>query len=237
MQRYFSNKKIDDTFELSSDDFYHIKTVMRLKANDKIEVVYQKQTYLCCLENVNEVLKVRQLDIMDEGVQSIPELVLCIPLLKEAKMDLIIQKATELGVSKIIPIKLARSLIKLDENKLDKKLERWNKIAKEASEQSKRITIPEVTNLKSIDELEKIEALKLVCSTIAKENNLPFLLQSHHACDRILVVVGPEGGLTSEEEKRLINTGFNPVRLGNNIMRVETVPIFFLSVINYEYME
>lgn len=237
MQRYFTDKKIDNYFELSNNDMYHIKTVMRLKENDKIEVVYQKQTYLCCIENVNKVLKIRQLEKIEEGVQNIPELVLCIPLLKEAKMDLIIQKATELGVSRIIPIKLSRSLIKLDENKLSKKIERWNKIAKEASEQSKRITIPEITELKSIEELEKIEALKLVCSTISKENNLPILLQSHHSCDRILIVVGPEGGLTHEEEQKLINMCFNPVRLGNNIMRVETVPIFLLSIINYEYME
>lgn len=237
MQRYFTDKKIDTYFELSNDDMYHIKVVMRLKETDYIEVVYQKEVYLCCLENVNKVLKIRQVKKLEEGVQKIPELVLCIPLLKEAKMDFIIQKATELGVSEIVPIKLTRSLIKLDENRLSKKIDRWNKIAKEASEQSKRITIPEVTDLKLIEELETISGLKLVCSTIAKENNLPILLQSHRSCDRILIVVGPEGGLTSEEENKLINMGFNPVRLGNNIMRVETVPIFLLSIINYEYME
>lgn len=237
MQRYFSKELKDGYFELSKNDLYHIKTVMRMKQADKIEVVYQEQVYLACIENVNGVYKIRQLKKLEQGIQKIPEIILAIPLLKEAKMDFVIQKATELGVHKIIPVKMERSVVKLDKTKETKKLERWRKIAKEASEQSKRVTIPEITKVSTLDSMKNIEALKLVCSTIATENNLPNLLQTHHTCDRILVAIGPEGGLSRDEEKLLINIGFHPVRLGNNIMRVETVPIFFLSVINYEYME
>lgn len=237
MQRYFSKTLIDGYFELSDNDLYHIKTVMRMKHNDKIEVVYQNEVYLSCIENVNDVYKIRQLEIMEQGTQKIPEIILAIPLLKESKMDFVIQKATELGVSKIIPVRTSRSVVKLDKTKETKKLERWRKIAKEASEQSKRVTIPEIAEIDALASLENIDALKLVCSTIATENNLPKLLQTYHTCDRILVAIGPEGGLSESEEQMLINIGFHPVRLGNNIMRVETVPIFFLSVINYEYME
>lgn len=237
MQRYFSNTLKEGYFELSENDLYHIKTVMRMHAGDKIEVVYQNEVYLSCIESVNDVYKIRQLEKMEQGRQKIPEIILAIPLLKEAKMDFVIQKATELGVSKIIPVKMERSVVKLDKTKEKKKLERWRKIVKEASEQSKRVTIPEITEISTLESLQNIDALKLVCSTIATENNLPKLLQTYHTCDKILVAIGPEGGLSENEEELLINIGFQPVRLGNNIMRVETVPIFFLSVINYEYME
>lgn len=237
MQRYFSKTLIDGYFKLDESDLYHIKTVMRMHHGDQVEVVYQNQVYLSCIENVNGLYRIRQLEKVEQGIQKIPEIILAIPLLKEAKMDFIIQKATELGVHKIVPVRMARSVVKLDPAKESKKLERWRKIAKEASEQSKRVTIPEITKVSKLASLEQMDALKLVCSTISTENNLPNLLQTHKTCDRILVVIGPEGGLSMDEEELLIQIGFHPVRLGNNIMRVETVPIFFLSVINYEYME
>lgn len=237
MQRYFSKELKDGYFTLDENDLYHIRVVMRMKDQDKIEVVYQEKMYLSCLENVNGMYRVKALEIIENDVQKIPEVVLCIPLLKEQKMDFIIQKATELGVHKIIPLKLSRSVVKLEQNKEMKRVERWNKIAKEASEQSKRVTIPEVTGVLEIKELEKMEGLKLVCSTVSNNNNLHILLQNHVNCDRIIVVIGPEGGLSTLEEETLMQIGFLPVRLGNNIMRVETVPIFFMSIINYEYME
>ena len=237
MQRYFSNKLVNDYFLLSYDDIYHIKTVMRLKENDKIEVVYKNIAYLCNLENSDEKIQVKCLEEIQNVEQSIPEIILCIPLLKEQKMDFIIQKATELGVSKIIPIRLERSIIKLDPSREEKKLARWNRICKEASEQSKRLSIPIVTSIMNIEDLESIDALKIVCSTSSTNFSLHNLLQTYFNCDRILIVVGPEGGLTKNEEKKLVDIGFELVRLGNNIMRVETVPVFLLSIINYEYME
>lgn len=237
MQRYFSKKLENGYFELSSDDLYHMKTVMRLKNHDSIEVVYQEKAYLSCIENVNEKMQIKCIEEIQNEEQKIPEVILCTPLLKEQKMDFVIQKATELGVFKIIPIQLERSIIKLDSKKEAKKLERWNRISKEASEQSKRLTIPLVEKIHTLEDLEKIEALKIVCSTENNEFTLHKLLQTHKSCDRILVVIGPEGGLTKQEEEKLFNIGFSPVRLGNNIMRVETVPIFLMSIINYEYME
>lgn len=237
MQRYFSKELKDGYFTLEDSDLYHIRVVMRMKDQDKIEVVYQEKMYLSCIENVNGMYKIKQLEMVLESTQKIPEVVLCIPVLKEQKMDFIIQKATELGVHKIIPLKLSRSVVKLDESKEQKKIERWNKIAKEASEQSKRVTIPEITGVMNISKLQNLEGLKLVCSTSCVNYNLHNLLQKHVNCDRIIVVIGPEGGLSNLEEEQLIKIGFLPVRLGNNIMRVETVPIFLMSVINYEYME
>ena len=237
MQRYFAHEKKDNLFILGNDDLYHIRTVMRMKDNDKIYVVYDKTTYICCLENVKKNIQVRIESVVENNSKSALEVTLFLPLLKEQKMDLVLQKATELGISKIIPMTTSRSIIRLNEGKEDKKLERWRRICKEASEQAHRETIPEVESVIDIMNVSLLPGLNLVCSTVEKEKNIKYILQNYRDYDRINIVVGPEGGLSEKEEKYLKELGFVPVTLGNNIMRVETVPIFVLSTINYEFME
>lgn len=237
MQRYFAKEKNGDVFILGNDDLYHIRTVMRMKDNDKIYVVYDKTTYICCLENVKKDILVRIQEVVENRKENTLEVTLFLPLLKEQKMDLVLQKATELGISRIIPMTTSRSIIRLNDGKEDKKLERWRRICKEASEQAHRETIPEVTSIIDIMNVSLLPGLNLVCSTVEKEKNIKYILQNHRECDRINIVVGPEGGLSESEENYLKEIGYLPVTLGNNIMRVETVPIFVLSTINYEYME
>ena len=142
------------------------------------------------------------------------------------------QKATELGVDTIIPILTTRSVIKID-GKEEKKIIRWQRICKEASEQSKRVTIPEISSIKKIQDLN-FEGLKIVCSTKEKNNTMKKVLKNNLKYDKIIMVVGPEGGLTNEEEDELIKLGFIATSLGTNILRVETVPLYLLSVLNYE---
>lgn len=237
MQRYFSNKLKDNKFELRNDDIYHITRVMRMKSGDKIEVVCDEQVYLCCIDFVNGNLEVKIVKHIEQICERIIEKVLIIPLLKEQKMDMILQKATELGVNKIIPVVMERSIIKLDSSKEIKKIERWERIVKEASEQSMRLNIPVITNIKTLKDLEKEDGLKIVCSTKEKEDTIKFFLQSHRSYDKINIVVGPEGGISPAEEEYLNSVGFESISLGKNIMRVETVPLYILSVINYENME
>jgi len=237
MQRYFAKEKNGNSFILGSDDLYHIRTVMRMKDNDKIYVVYEKITYICCLENVKNDIKILIEDVVENTNENSLEVTLFLPLLKEQKMDLVLQKATELGISRIVPITTSRSIIKLNEGKEDKKLERWRRICKEASEQAHRNTIPEISSVIDIKNIGSLPGLNLVCSTVEKEKNIKYILQKKQDYDKINVVVGPEGGLSKEEEGYLKEVGFIPVTLGDNIMRVETVPIFILSIINYEYME
>lgn len=237
MQRYFSTKKENDIFYLKEDDLYHITRVMRMKDQDEIEVVYDQNVYLCCLENVNTNLVVRVKKIQEKKADFMKEIVLAIPLLKEQKMDFILQKATELGVSKIVPILTERSIIKLEQGRENKKIDRWQKIVKEASEQSMRTLIPEVTSIKKIAELRDFDGLKLVCSTTEKENNVKNILNKNLDCDKIIVVIGPEGGLSKKEEDQLVEIGFQKMTLGPRIMRVETVPLFIMSVLNYQFME
>lgn len=236
VQRYFSNKLENNKFELKSDDLYHILTVMRMKTGDSIEVVYNKEVYICNLDisnnNVDVIIKFKEEKKELETIEK----VLIIPLLKENKMDLIFQKSTELGIDKIIPVIMERSIIKLDKDKELKKVERWNKICKEASEQSKRVNIPIVTEVKTLKELDNIDGIKLVCSTKEKDNTIKKFLRNNKDHNKINIVIGPEGGISPKEEEYLNSIGFESVSLGNNIMRVETVPIYILSVINYENM-
>ena len=89
----------------------------------------------------------------------------------------------------------------------------------------------------TLKELVKEDGIKIVCSTVEKENNLKKFLTEHKNYDKIIIVVGPEGGISPNEEEYLVNEGFTRVSLGKRIMRVETVPIFILSALNYEFME
>lgn len=236
MQRYFSNSKENNKLFLINDDIYHITRVMRMKDNDKIEVIYDSELYICNI-NIEKLPWVEIIEKIESVYEEEKEIVLAIPLLKEQKMDLILQKATELGVSKIIPIIMERSIVKIDDSKENKKVERWLKICKEASEQSKRNSIPEITKIMTLRELVKEDGLKLVCSTEEKENNLKKFLTVNKNYDKIIIVVGPEGGISPKEEEYLVSEGFTRVSLGKRIMRVETVPMFILSALNYEFME
>ena len=234
MQRYFSKELNNNKFKLNNDDLYHITRVMRMKNGDNIEVVYNEEVYICEL-SITDIVEVIAKNKEESNNINEVEKVLIIPLLKEVKMDLILQKSTELGISKIIPVIMERSIIKLKDKEL-KKIERWNKICKEASEQSKRVNIPIVTEVKTLKELENIDGLKIVCSTKEKDYTIKKYLNDNKGYDKINIVIGPEGGISPKEEEYLNSIGFESVTLGNNIMRVETVPMYILSVINYENM-
>lgn len=236
MQRYFSNNLENNKFILNNDDIYHIVKVMRMKDKEKIEVVYNHKVYLCELDMSNN-LEVKKLKLLSENIQNDIKRVLIVPLLKEQKFDLILQKATELGVDEIIPLEMERSIVKITDDKMEKKLERWSKICKEASEQSKRTDIPSITKVKKIKDLKDLDGLKMVCSTVEKENLLKKFLTAHTNYDKINIVMGPEGGISPKEEEMLVDLGFERVSLGKRILRVETVPLFVLSVLNYEFME
>lgn len=202
-----------------------------MKQGDNIEVVYDHKLHICQLDNDQALIKEVDNQITDKKV----EYILCVPLLQEQKMSFVLQKATELGVDKIIPILTTRSVVKIKE-KQEHKLNRWYRICKEASEQSKRLDIPFIEKVTKIEDL-KLSGLKIVLSTKEKDMTIKKVLKNNLNCDKIIMVVGPEGGLTDQEEKALNELGFVSVTLGQNIMRVETVPIYLLSILNYELME
>ena len=231
MQRYFAKEKNEDNFILYESDIHHIKNVMRYKEGDEIEVVYEKIVYKCKIKNIFP-LKLDIISSNNEDREMNLELTIAISLVNEQKMDLVLQKLTELGVSSIIPIKTERSIIKLDEKKEEKKINRWQTICKEASEQAKRTVVPKVENIISLKELSTIKSdLKLICSL--NENTKSINNYLNNDLKEVLFVIGPEGGFTEKEETYLLSNDFLPVSLGKRVMRVETAAIFVASIINF----
>lgn len=234
MQRYFAKSKEGKDLILNSSDLHHIKQVMRMSEGTTIEVVYDSIAYECKIKTLIpfslEVIK--QLEI---NAELKTQIILAVALVKEQKFDLILQKATELGATAIIPIIMDRSIIKLPKEKIEKKLQRWNTICKEAAEQSFRNNIPIVYEPKTVKELLQVESdLKLVCSVGEREKTLKTYLQNKNDYDKILLVIGPEGGISPREEEYLVNNNFNKVSLGKRVLRVETACIYVCSIISYE---
>lgn len=236
MQRYFGINKIDNNLVLSNGDIYHIKKVMRNNILDKVEVVYDNVTYLCEIESLDN-FKINILEEIREDKKLDCEIILGVALIKEQKQDLVLQKATELGVDTIVPINMERCVVKLDDKKFHKKKERWQSICKEASEQSKRNTIPKILDVMNIYELSSIDCdNKIVLSTKKNKKLLNNYLQNKLSCAKIFIVVGPEGGTTDKEEEYLNEIGFESISLGSRIMRAETASIYITSIINYLFM-
>ena len=236
MQRYFAKEIVNNKIVLEDSDIHHIKNVMRGKINDKIEVIYDKKIYLCQIEEINPFL-INVIEEKQENNELDIEFTVAIGLVKEQKFDLIIQKLTELGVSKIIPLQLERNIVKITKEKENKKKVRWQTICKEASEQSHRNIVPEVTDIKTIKDIVNEDSdLKLVCSTKENEKIINNYLQQDKKYAKMLIVIGPEGGISPKEEEYLNNNGFDSVSLGKRIMRVETAAFYVASVICYNNM-
>lgn len=236
MQRYFVSNKENDTYILNQDDSHHIINVMRMNINDEIEVVYDSKLYICSIISMDNLVKCKQIREIEISFNNIPKVIIAQSLVKEQKMDYILQKSCELGVTELIPLITTRSIIKVDKND-NKKVSRWQKILKEASEQSKRIDIPNVSNIMDLKDLVNVNAkYKFVCSVKEKSKTIKSILSNVNNSDTILFVIGPEGGLDNYEEEFLINNGFISITFGNNVLRTETASSFILSVINYEFM-
>lgn len=239
MQRYFSNQKIDDKLILNEKDIHHIKNVMRMNIDDKIEIIYDNKLYICKINSIsNNDLDLSIIEEKKDNNELPIYLTVAFPLTKEEKIDLILQKCTELGVSEFIPLNLSRCVTKIKNDKIDKKINRWQIICKEASEQSKRNKIPKINKIMEIEEIIKLDYdLKIVCSVNQSVTNIKKVLQNSKKCDRIIIVIGPEGGISETEEQYLVNNEFLQVSLGKTVLRCETAPITVCSMINYEYME
>lgn len=239
MQRYFAMKKYDNKLILNSNDIHHIKNVMRMKVNDNIEVIHDKTIYICSINSIsNDSIDISILEKLEENNELPINITIAFSLTKEDKIDLILQKCTELGVTEFIPLELSRCVVKIKKDKMNKKIERWQNICKEASEQSKRNVIPKVNNIMNIKDIIDLDYdLKIVCSVNQGVTNIKKVLQNSIKYDRIIIVIGPEGGISDLEENYLIENNFIPTSLGRRVLRCETAPITICSMINYEYME
>lgn len=233
MQQYFA---INKNLELLDSDYHHIKNVMKMKPGNIIKVVFDNTLYDCRL---TKVAKKSEFEVINEVImeEKGKQITVAFSLIKEQKLNYLLQKSTEAGVAGFIVLSTDRSVVKIENKKEDAKLKRWHMICKEASEQSFRSNIPSIDgiyNLKKL-EAEKFD-LKLLCSLNEKTENIKKVLQKNTNCDRILLVIGPEGGFSSKEEKFLLENGFISISLGENVYRAETAAVVALSMINYEFM-
>lgn len=230
MQRYFAiNKELD----VSKEDIHHIIKVMRMKVNDNIELIYDNVLYLCTIESISKN-DVKYRVISEERIENNKEYKVVIAAALIKNFDYMLQKATELDVDEIIPLIASRNVVKVNDNS---KLDRWNKICKEASEQCHRMNIPTIHNITHISDLKKhMKDVNILCSVNNATTSIKEVIKKTNIHDTILIVIGPEGGFTDEEEKMLMESGFISTSLGNNILRAETVPLYILSIINYNFM-
>ena len=174
-------------------------------------------------------------DAFPSPTESSLEIVLLQALPEKERMELIIQKATELGVSAIVPFKSERSISLEEREAKQKKSHRWQQIAIKAVQQSRRAKVPRVETYRLFREALKLcggEGLKILLWE-KKGGNLKKVLRHYHP-KKIYAMVGPEGGFTEEEVKLAENRGFIPIKLGQRILRTETAAITLMSILQYE---
>ncbi|MCL1630423.1 16S rRNA (uracil(1498)-N(3))-methyltransferase [Sporolactobacillus sp. CPB3-1] len=247
MQRYFVSKNniaTDGHIIITGDDARHIQKVMRMRPSDRMICADNSgNAYQCVIEACGD-------DQVHAYVQNKltadPELPIYVAIAqgmpKSDKFDTIVQKGTECGASLFIPFQAERSIAIWKEEKKDKKLLRLKKIGKEAAEQSHRLYIPEIVNPMGLDQLIAFSAsfpFRIVAfEETAKSGEqavLPELLGKMHRGERLLAVIGPEGGLTLEEAQKLKDHGFALCGLGPRILRTETAAVYLLSAISYHF--
>ncbi len=232
----------DRDIYISGDDFNHIKNVLRMRVGEVISVNdgISDREYRCHLEGYEENRAHFRLDFIKESDVELPvriHLFQCIP--KGDKMELIIQKAVELGVYEIIPVASARCVTRIDPKKEEKKLERWNKISCSAAEQSKRAIIPEVKNImpfKGAVEYSKCLDISGLAYEL-EEGSLSttgFLTGIKEGTD-VGVFIGPEGGIDEKEAGYAVSSGITSFSLGKRILRTETAALVFLSWLVYKF--
>ncbi|MGX7091445.1 16S rRNA (uracil(1498)-N(3))-methyltransferase [Hutsoniella sourekii] len=247
MQQYFVTESltIGASVLLAEEDQYHLSRVMRVRVGDCFEVVDTRQ--LRWLAEVSQVdgasIQATVLEKLDQESSELPvEVAIACGLSKNDKLDWLVQKTTETGAHTFYPVAMERDVVKWNQKKAGKRLERLEKIAKEAAEQSHRLFIPRVSYLESLDTLiheSQSFNLKLIAyeetAKSGQHSQLKQALQKLPPSSRILCVFGSEGGLSDKEVKTLKEAGFISVSLGPRILRAETAPVYLLSAISYQY--
>lgn len=245
MQRYFSNQTIDvnQQIQLEKDDNHHIVRVMRGKIDDEVIIVGSTNiAYKAKIETIEDnVANLRIINALENQQTELPiQVTIACGLSKNDKIDLIVQKATECGMNEFIPLALERDVVKWKGNKISNRIERLERISKEAAEQCHRNVIPEISHLSTIDTLQK-EAGNYKHKLIAYEETakkgqhgqLKETLKEVQAGDNLIIVFGSEGGLTELEVAKLKEVGYIECSLGPRILRAETAPIYALSAMSY----
>lgn len=229
---------------ITGSDVNHIKNVLRMKAGDEIAVSngIDGKEYRCGItEFLEEEILCTLRFIKEDGVELPSKIYLFQGLPKADKMELIIQKAVELGAYEIIPVAAKRAVVKLDEKKAKAKQSRWQGIAEAAAKQSKRGIIPEVKAVMSMQEAvsyaQSID-IRLIPYELAEDmNKTKEIISGIQPGESIAVFIGPEGGFEENEIAQATGKGIVPITLGRRILRTETAGFTVLSWLMYHLEE
>ena len=240
MRRLFYKGLLADTLEITGSDAHHLMHVMRAKAGQEVTVVddagcVARMEMTAFREDaVTLTLKER----LAADTESPLKLVLAQCLLKADKMDYVVQKAVELGVTEIIPVKSHNCVVRYDAKKAAARQQRWQKIAEEAAKQCGRTALTSVTPITDLSDLLKdnsrAEDTEIIfCYENEDENTVKSCLRAAQG-KRLILLVGPEGGFMLDEAQTVQEAGGRAVTLGPRILRAETTAVAAVTVAQYE---
>jgi len=250
MSRFYTSPENikDNTILIDGQEARHILNVMRLKENDKV-VVFDGtgKEYTGFIKEIHrrqgfggqakpKALTVEVVTTRVPKPEALPEITLAQAIPKKGKMDYIVEKATELGVSDIIPFVSERTIVKIDREKGEGRVRRWRRIAKEAAKQCGRTDIPEVKSAQKfynvIDNVNDYDLCLVAC--LAEDRISIKDALSDFRTGKIIVFIGPEGDFTPDEITMAKDINCKFISLGKRVLKSDTAGIFVLSVLNYE---
>ena len=226
-----------DKIRIEGGDVNHMKNVLRMKLHEKAEISDgESRTYLCEVEAYEEDVAILHiLEEMEVDTEPASKLYLFQGLPKSDKMELIVQKAVELGVYQVIPVAMKRSVVRLDDKKAAKKADRWNSIAESAAKQAGRSRIPEVTMPLSYNEaLKMAEELDVTLLPYELAGGMEVtreVIRQIKSGQSVGIFIGPEGGFEPEEVDAAVSMGAKVITLGRRILRTETAGFATLAVL------
>ncbi|MBU0580650.1 MAG: 16S rRNA (uracil(1498)-N(3))-methyltransferase [Candidatus Margulisbacteria bacterium] len=236
----------NNTYVVTGEDYHYIKNVLRLKEKDPLELRDgQNRQFFSSISKIEAAKIILTINKANTLKVELPvQLSLAQALPKSDKIEWIIQKCVELGAKDIIPIQAERSLIKINPAKEKIKLERWNKIAKNAAQQSGRGIIPLVN--KSLNWPQLVETLPkydlvLIPWELEEKQTLKSFFNKHPISNinhyKILIIIGPEGGFSAGEITLAKKAGAQTISLGPRILRTETAGMSILAMLNYIFSD
>lgn len=238
MNRFFTDAEIfGNTVTLTDESVHHIKNVLKLKEGESLILIKNQKELLC---NIDKIEKNSIIVIVEKELCSDAENPFCVTLFqgipKGDKLDFIVEKAVEAGVTSVVPLKMKRSIAKIEGKDVPKKIERYRKISKSAAQQSGRLLIPSVSEPLTPKQVDWSGFdLKLLCYENEEKTTLKEVLSGTETPKNIAVVIGPEGGISEEEAAYLSEQGFRAVSLGSRILRTETAGLYTLANLNYRF--
>ncbi len=238
MQQYFTNTPLEvgQDYIFTPDQAHHAKTVVRLD-HEKVRLVYQGKAYYAEAMQKGNAFVAHVYEQDPTIRESACNITLAIALIRREKFELVLQKATELGVDRIVPFESSRCVVHAKKEKADKQKQRWQSILQEASEQCKRNLIPEITDIVSFKDLTKyMSEGNYACyeNAYGKAN---FLSECAKNKKSITVVIGCEGGFSINEVEEMHQMGFSSITLGSRILRAETAAMYACSILSEMYEE